>query len=373
MISRSQAPVYFLAMISAIAAGTCASDPSQPAAPVFKLDRPVMVIAHRGASAWRPEHTLEAYAKAIADGADAIEPDLVSTRDGFLVARHENEIGSTTDVAARPEFAARKATKLIDGEAVSGWFTEDFSLAELRTLRARERLPQLRSTGYDGRFAVPTLEEIIALVAAESEQRGRLIGIVPELKHSTYFSSIGLPMEDRLLAALSAHPYTRSAPVMIQSFEVGNLRYLRGVLGSAHRNIRLLQLMGAPHGQPQDAVLARRATTYGEMLSPHGLREIATYADAIGAHTGSLELQLDGGKPRSDLVKAAHAAGLQVVAYTFRPENYFLGEAFKDGGSPAARNEPGSIREMRAHIDAGIDGLFTDDPALGRRAVDEDR
>ena len=338
------------------------------------FDRPVMVIAHRGASAWRPEHTLESYAKAIADGADAIEPDLVSTRDGFLVARHENEIGSTTDVAAQPVFAARKATKLIDGESVSGWFTEDFSLAELRTLRARERLPQLRSTAYDGRFAVPTLEEIIALVAAESKQRGRFIGIVPEIKHPTHFSSIGLPMEDRMLAALSAHPYTRSAPVMIQSFEVSNLRYLRGQLGRAHRNIALLQLLGAPDGQPYDAVLAGRATTYGEMVSPQGLREIATYADAIGPHTGSLGLQLDGGRPRnSALVEAAHAAGLQVVAYTFRPENHFLGEAFKDGGSPTARNEHGSIREMRAYIDAGIDGLFTDDPALGRRAVDAGR
>ncbi len=334
------------------------------------FDHPVMVIGHRGASAWRPEHTLEAYAKAIADGADAIEPDLISTRDGFLVARHENEIGSTTDVAARPEFSARKATKLIDGESVSGWFTEDFSLAELRSLRARERLPHLRSTAYDGRFAVPTLEEIIALVAAEAKQRGRLIGIVPELKHPTYFASIGLPMEDRMLAALSAHPYTRRAPVMIQSFEVSNLRYLRGQLGSAHGNIALLQLLGAPDGKPYDAVLAGRATTYGEMLSPQGLREIASYADAIGPHTGSLGLQLDGGRPRSALVEAAHAAGLQVVAYTFRPENYFLGEAFKDSGSPTARNEDGSIREMRAYIDAGIDGLFTDDPALGRRAVD---
>lgn len=329
-----------------------------------------MVIGHRGASALRPEHTLEAYAKAIADGGDAIEPDLVSTRDGFLVARHENEIGSTTDVAARPEFAARKATKLIDGESVSGWFTEDFSLAELRTLRARERLPQLRSTAYDGRFVVPTLEEIIALVAAESKQQGRLIGIVPEIKHPTYFSSIGLPMEDRLLAALAAHPYTRSAPVMIQSFEVGNLRYLRGQLGSAHGNIALLQLLDAPEGQPYDAVPAGRATTYSEMLSPQGLREIATYADAIGPHTGSLGLQLDGGNPRSSIVEAAHTAGLHVVAYTFRPENHFLGEAFKDGGSPTARNELGSIREMRAYIDAGIDALFTDDPALGRRAVD---
>lgn len=332
-----------------------------------------MVIAHRGASAWRPEHTLEAYAKAIADGADAIEPDLVSTRDGFLVARHENEIGGTTDVARRPEFASRRADKLIDGQSVSGWFTEDFTLAELRTLRALERLPLLRSTAYDGRFTVPTLGEIIKLIASESEQRGRVIGIVPELKHSTYFASIGLTMEDCLLEALSAHPYTRSAPVLIQSFEVGNLRYLREKLGTGHRNVELMQLLGAADRQPYDVVVAQRATTYGEMSSPQGLREIAGYADVVGVHKRSLALQHDGGRPRSALVEAAHAAGAHVVAYTFRPENQFLGESFKDGGSPAARNEDGSIREMRAYIDAGIDGLFTDDPALGRRAVDAGR
>lgn len=344
-----------------------------PGAHMVESGRPVMVIAHRGASAWRPEHTLEAYAKAIADGADAIEPDLVSTRDGLLVARHENEIGGTTDVAKRPEFASRKIEKRIDGKPVSGWFTEDFTLAELRSLRARERLPQLRSTEYDGRFAVPTLEEIIALVASESEQRRRVIGIVPELKHSTYFASIGLAMEDRLLEALSAHPYTRTAPVMIQSFEVGNLRYLRERLGTGHSNVELMQLLAAADGQPYDLVAAERATTFGEMSGEQGLREIASYADAIGSHTRSLALQLDGERPRSALVDAAHAADLQVIAYTFRPENQFLGEQYRDGGSPAARNEEGSIREMRAYIDAGIDGLFTDDPALGRRAVDAGR
>lgn len=340
---------------------------------MLELDRPVTVIAHRGASALRPEHTLEAYTKAIADGADAVEPDLVSTRDGALVARHENEIGGTTDVADRPEFADRKTRKLIDGEQVSGWFTEDFSLAELRTLRARERLPQLRSTAYDGRFGVPTLEEIIALVASESQRHGRVIGIVPEIKHPTHFASIGLAMEDRLLEALSAHPYTRSAPVMIQSFEVANLRYLRGKLGRAHRNVELLQLLGAADAQPYDALVAQRATTYGHMLSAQGLREIATYADAIGTHAGSLDLQDVDGLPRSAPLDSARAEGLKVVAYTFRPENHFLGEAFKDGASPAARNEAGSVREMRAYIEAGIDGLFTDDPALGRRAVDAGR
>lgn len=340
---------------------------------MLEPDRPVMIIAHRGASALRPEHTLEAYAKAIADGADAIEPDLVSTRDGFLVARHENEIGGTTDVAERPGFAARRTTKPIDGTKVGGWFVEDFSLAELRSLRARERLPQLRSTAYDGRFPVPTLEEIVDLVASESQRQGRVIGIVPEIKHSSWFASIGLPMEDRLLAALSAHAYTRSAPVLIQSFEAGNLRYLRGRLGNASGNIELLQLLGAVDGRPYDAVVAQRSTTFGEMMGPTGLRDIATYADAIGPRKDSLGLDFDRQRPRSAAVDAAHAAGLKVVAYSFRPENRFLGDAFKQGDNPAARNDAGSVREMRAYIGAGIDGLFTDDPALGRRALQTGR
>ncbi len=330
----------------------------------------MLVIAHRGASAWLPEHTLAAYARAIEDGADAIEPDLVSTCDGHLVARHENEISGSTDVAVRPEFAARKSRRRIDGEEIAGWFVEDFSLSELRTLRAREPLPHLRSSAHDRQFTVPTLAEIIDLVAHEAAQRDRVIGIVPELKHPSYFASVGLGMEDRLLQALSAHAYTRSAPVMIQSFEAGNLRHLRGQLGRDRANIELMQLLGAADAQPHDVVIARGATTYGDMMTTHGLRVIATYADAIGLRTSSLVLQTGGDSPRSELVVAAHAAGLKVMPYTFRPENHFLPAAFKDGGSPAARNESGSVREMRAYIDAGIDGLFTDDPALGRRAID---
>ncbi|TAL89859.1 MAG: glycerophosphodiester phosphodiesterase, partial [Rhodanobacter sp.] len=180
----------------------------------------VLVIGHRGAPAWRPEHTLASYARAIVDGADFIEPDLVMTRDGVLVARHENEIGGTTDVASHRGFASRKATKIIDGNAVSGWFTEDFTLAELKTLRARERLPRLRGTQHDGEFQIVTLQEIIDFVAAESTLAGRPLGLIPEIKHGTYFQTIGLPMEDRLLATLAAHAYTRTAPVEIQSFEI---------------------------------------------------------------------------------------------------------------------------------------------------------
>ena len=332
--------------------------------------RKVTVIAHRGASALRPEHTLAAYGKAIEDGADAIEPDLVSTRDGFLVARHENEIGGTTDVAEHPEFASRKTRKSIDGEKISGWFTEDFTLAELRTLRARERLPQLRSTAYDGQYGVATLDEIIDLVASESSKRGRVIGIVPEIKHPTFFSASGLAMEEKLLATLAAHAYTQSAPVIIQSFETGNLRYLRDKLGTAHPNIELLQLLGDKSERPYDAVSTKQRTTYGDMMKPNGLREIAGYADAIGPSIKNLDLQTDASGARSTLVDDAHAAGLKVVVYTFRPENHFLDSTFRDQGGPAARNEEGSVGEMRRSIAAGIDALFTDDPALGRIAVD---
>ncbi len=325
-----------------------------------------LVIGHRGASALRPEHTLEAYRKAIEDGADLIEPDLVSTRDGVLVARHENEISGTTDVASRPEFAARRTTKTIDGERVEGWFTEDFTLDELRTLRARERLPQLRSTAYDGLYGIPTLEEIVALAAEESRLRGRPIGLAPEIKHPTHFAGLGLAMEDRLLAILAAHPHTRTAPVVIQSFEIGNLRALRTRIARGG-NLRLLQLLGAPDERPYDTVAAGRPLRYGEMMQTAGLRDIATYADAIGPAYRDLA-PVDGD---SRLVDEAHAAHLQVIVYTFRPENHFLGPLAGAGG-PTARHEAGAIQLIRDHLALGIDAFFTDDPALGRRAVDAD-
>lgn len=325
-----------------------------------------LVIGHRGASALRPEHTLEAYRKAIEDGADLIEPDLVSTRDGALVARHENEISGTTDVTSRPEFAARRTTKTIDGERVDGWFTEDFTLAELRTLRARERLPQLRSTAYDGRYAIPTLEEIVALAAEESRLRGRTIGLAPEIKHPTHFAGLGLAMEDRLLAILAAHPHTRMAPVVIQSFEISNLRALRTRIARGG-NLRLLQLLGGPDERPYDTVAAGHPLDYRGMMQSDGLREIATYADAIGPAYRDLAPS----NGRSRLVDEAHAAHLQVIVYTFRPENHFLGTLAGEGG-PTARHEAGAIRLIREHLALGIDAFFTDDPALGRRAVDGD-
>jgi glycerophosphoryl diester phosphodiesterase len=332
---------------------------------------PATVIAHRGASALRPEHTLAAYAQAIADGADFIEPDLVSTRDGVLVARHDNELGLTTDVAAHPEFAARRAARVVDGHPLEGWFVEDFTLAELRTLRARERLPQVRSTAFDGQFGLATFDEIVALVAAEAGAQGRLVGLIPEIKHPSYFRARGLPVEERLLAALRAHAYTRTAPVVIQSFELGNLRWLRERLGDLP-NVRLLQLLGAPAAAPADTgVDGEPVRTYAELATPAGLRGIAQVADGIGVSTRAVVPRTaDGGLGApTPLVDDAHAAGLEVIAYTYRPENHFLPRALWDGDDPRTVHAAGSIAEIRAGLAAGIDGFFTDHPAIGRAAL----
>ena len=329
-----------------------------------------IVIAHRGASGYRPEHTLEAYRLAIEMGADFIEPDLVSTRDGVLVVRHENEIGGTTDVAAHPEFAARRTTKSVDGTPVTGWFTEDFTLAELRTLRARERLPQLRpgSAAYDGRFAIATLDEVIALAREESAARGRTIGIYPETKHPSYFDSIGLPLEPALLEALGRVGWTDAAsPVFIQSFETENLRMLRGRTG-----VRLVLLM-EDTGAPYD--LARRGDprTYADLATPAGLAEVATYADAIGPGKARvIPRGADGrlGVP-SSLVADAHAAGLLVHPWTFRAENYFLPAGLQAGdpAEPAFPRGHGDLRaEVAAFLAAGVDGVFADYPDIAHEA-----
>lgn len=332
--------------------------------------RTATVIAHRGASAYLPEHTLAAYQLAIEQGADAIEPDLVMSKDGVLIARHENELSDTTDVAQRPEFASRQRTQQIDGEPVTGWFSEDFTLAELKTLRVRERIPQLRSTANDGQLPIATFDEIIALAAAQSAQHGRTIALVPEIKHPTHFQRIGLAMERPLLDALARHAYTRSAPVMIQSFETANLRELRQHIPRGG-NITLLQLTGGPTDVPYDLQAAGQPRTYLQLVSGDGLAQIASYADAIGPHYRTLQLQQRGTRWQSDLLNAAQAAGLQVIVYTFRPENYFIDAPWQDAAlAPTARNDAGSVAEIRAYIDAGVDGFFTDDPVLGRQAVD---
>jgi glycerophosphoryl diester phosphodiesterase len=308
-----------------------------------------IVIGHRGASGERPEHTIASYTQAIADGADFVEPDLVSTKDHVLVARHENEISGTTDVAAHPEFAGRKTTKTIDGQQVTGWFTEDFALAELKTLRARERLPQLRpqNTQYDGQFDIPTLTEIIALVQAAP----RKVGIYPETKHPSYFAAIGLPLEPPLLAALTAAGYKhRSDPIFIQSFETANLKALRKAT-----DLSLIQLIET--GVSADGV------SYDAMLTPAGLATIATYADGIGPNKDRIFPRDAAGKlvPATPLIADAHAAGLKVHPWTFRSENYFLPADFRSTGGPAAHGD--AAAEYRLFYAAGVDGVFSDYPA----------
>lgn len=330
-------------------------------------ERPV-VIAHRGASGERPEHTLEAYRMGIDAGADFVEPDLVATKDGVLVCRHENEISGTTDVAERPEFAARRATKTIDGLPVSGWFSEDFTLAELRTLRARERLPLLRGTGFDGRFAVPTFEELLELVGrvnAAPDRRGRPVGVYPETKHPSYFAERGLPLEEPLLAALRRHGLDRAdAPVFIQSFEVSNLRRLAG-----RTRVPLVQLIDAG-GRPWDFARAGDPRTYADLLQPGGLREIAGYARAIGVHKGLVLPRDAAGRllPATSLVRDAHAAGLRVHVWTLRAENEFLPLELRRGKAPRERGDLEG--EAALFLEAGVDGYFTDHPASGVAARD---
>jgi glycerophosphoryl diester phosphodiesterase len=337
-----------LASIAAIAAPA----PHKAACPI--------VIAHRGASGERPEHTLSAYRLGIAQGADFIEPDLVMTKDDVLVARHENEISGTTDVAAHPQFADRRATKIIDGQPVTGWFTEDFTLAELRTLRARERLPQLRGTAHDGEEPIPTLAEILALVA-DTRAAGRAIGIVPEIKHPSYFAGIGKPMEGALVAALAAAGFRRRADdAMIQSFEVGNLRRLAGMT-----QLRLVQLVDA-EGAPAD----RGTTPYTAMLTPAGLAEVARYAQVLSPAKALIVPRGadDASRAPTSLVADAHAAGLAVIPWTFRRENAFLPRERRNGTPQASHGDLSG--EIGQFLRAGVDGIFSDNPAEAVAARD---
>lgn len=315
-----------------------------------------IIIAHRGASGYRPEHTLASYELAIQMGADFIEPDLVSTKDGILIARHENEISETTDVAAHPEFADRKITKKIDGRKITGWFTEDFTLAEIKTLRASERLP-FRNQNYNGQSEVPTFAEVIALAKRKSAETGRTIGIYPETKHPTYFRGIGLPLEEPLLAALKEAGYQgRTAPVYIQSFEAGNLKMLR-----KKTDLPLIQLMETA-GRPWDFSVSGDPRTYLNMATPAGLKEIATYADGIGPDK---RLIVPAGPDHhllspTSLVKDAHAAGLLVHPWTFRSDGSFLAPEY--GGDPG--------KEYDQFFSLGVDGLFSDFPDTAVKARD---
>jgi glycerophosphoryl diester phosphodiesterase len=317
-----------------------------------------IIIGHRGASGYRPEHTLASYELAIDLGADYIEPDLVATKDGVLIARHENEISETTDVAIHPEFAHRRTTKVIDGESKIGWFTEDFTLTELKTLRAKERIPQVRShnTAYDRLFEIPTLQEIIDLAKHKSAAVNRTIGIYPETKHPTYFKSIGLALEAPLLANLQANGYQgNNAPVYIQSFEVSNLKDL-----STKTDLPLVQLLNDT-GKPDDFIVSGDSRTYADLTTVSGLVEIAQYAQAIGVNKNLLIPKDSHGKllPPTSLIKDAHAAGLLVHAWTFRNEDVFLPLDFP--GNPS--------REYELFFSLGIDGVFSDFPDTAKSSI----
>lgn len=304
-----------------------------------------LVIGHRGACGYRPEHTLASYELAIEMGADFIEPDLVSTKDGVLVARHENEISGTTDVAEK--FPERKASKNIDGNTVVGWFTEDFSLAELKTLRAKERL-EFRDHSHDGKFQIPTLQEVIDLAKKQSAAKGRVIGIYPETKHPTYFRSIGLGLEEPLIKALKAAGWDKAdSPVFIQSFEIQNLKDMRKMT-----DVPLVFLFDEPGMQPFDFVAAKDKRTYADLMKPEELKAIATFAKGIGPWKRLIvEENPDKSlKAPNTLIEDAHKAGLVVHPYTFRNEARYLAPEYK--GDPEA--------EYLQFFKLGVDGVFTD-------------
>ncbi len=348
-----------------------------------------IVVAHRGASGYLPEHTLEAYAMAIEMGADYIEPDLVVTKDGVLIARHEPMLSGTTNVADLPQFASRKTTRKVDGVDTTDWFAGDFTLAEIKQLRAKQAMSD-RDQSKNGQYQVPTLQEVIDLAKKEAGTRGRVIGIAPETKHSTFHAALGLPIEDRLVNVLKEAGWSEaSSPVVIQSFEVANLKYL-----NTRINVRLAQLLdaedvdkdgnivlAAPYAQPYDFVVVGDKRTYKDLLTKEGLAEVKTYADILAPWkpyilpTKQVDQNGDGkpddlngdGKtdeqdrilaPASTVVKDAHAAGLQVFTWTFRNEPKRLASSFK--GDPAA--------EYKAFYALGVDGLFSDFPDTAVKA-----
>ena len=385
-----QVKTVTLVVLSAFLAA-CAGTGSMTKSPYPTLsgDKP-MVIGHRGASGYLPEHTLASYKKAIEMGADFIEPDLVVTKDGELVARHEPNITATTDVSTRPEFANRKTTRKVDGVAETGWFVTDFTLAELRTLYAKQANP-VRDQSFNKQFQIPTFREILELAKTESARTGRTIGVYPETKHPTYHVEAGLPIEPRLLKMLAEYGYTsKSAPVIIQSFEVANLKELRKQTG-----VRLVQLIDgdgvdakgnvtlvAPFDKPYDFALRKDPRNFPDLMTPAGLAEVKTYADGIGPWKPYLQsaAQVMGadGKPKdlngdgkitdadrvllppTEVIKNAHAAGLFVHAFTFRNEKELLVSDYK--ADPKA--------EYKHFYELGVDALFSDFPDTAVAARD---
>ena len=331
-----------LMLLASVLAAPVLSTPARAA------DDP-LVIAHRGASGDRPEHTLAAYELAIEQGADYIEPDLVVTKDLVLVSRHENELSDTTDVASREEFEDRRRDKMIDGQRVAGWFAEDFTLEELRTLRAKERLPAVRPANarYNGLYQVPTFAEIVQLVRIKEAELGKRIGLYPELKHPTFLlEDAGIDMVDLLLKELRDLGIEPTDPIYIQSFEVGTLQRLNK--RSDYKLVQLIKDNGGPADEP--------SMRYVDMVTPTGLAEIATYADAIGPWLGYV-LNPETMETTS-LVKDAHALGLKVHPWTLRKENAFIPVPLKGSGGDAADGQYEPI--WVSAIASGVDGLFVD-------------
>lgn len=335
------------------------ADPVEPTAP--------LVIAHRGASGYLPEHTLEGYRLAVELGADYIEPDVVMTSDGVAVARHDNVLNLTTDVADHPEFADRKTTKAVDGEEIEGWFSEDFTLAEIKSLRAIERIPDVRpaNTEFDGLYEVPTLDEVLALVAELEAETGRTIGVYPETKHPTHFAELGLDINAAVLGDLTEAGYGGADDaVFIQSFEVDNLKEL-----DTMTELPLVQLISGG-GAPFDQVAAGGDLTFADMATTAGLADIGGYADGVGP-SKTLVIPLDGAdelhiENATTFVDDAHAVDLVVHPYTFRAENQFLPANFRVGGDPNGIGD--LVGEINVYLEAGIDGFFTDQSDLGVQA-----
>lgn len=356
--ARSKMLLAMISLVCLTAVGVSADDEERKGRTPYDQDKPI-VIAHRGASGYVPEHTLAAYAMAILQGADFIEPDLVITKDGHLIARHDNVLDLTTDVSTRPEFAGRKTTKTVDGVTVTGWFSEDFTLAEIKTLRAVERIPGIRPANarFDGQFEIPTFQEIIDLAQAYEKLLDRRIGLYPETKHPTYFDRLGLPLEEPLVKVLRRNGYEgRNARVFIQSFEINNLRKLKTMT-----RIPLVQLLWI-EGKPYDVEAGGGTLTYEQMATPAGLAQIASYAKGVGPEKRFI-IPLDSAgnldpSRATGFVQHAHAVGLQVHPYTFRSENVFLPNNFRSSSDPNALGD--GAGEIKTFLRAGIDGFFTD-------------
>ncbi|MCX4694324.1 glycerophosphodiester phosphodiesterase [Streptomyces sp. NBC_01408] len=354
--------------IAGLSAGSASAAESGRGGGGFR-DLPVpTVIGHRGASGYRPEHTLGSYQLALDLGADVIEQDLVPTRDGHLVCRHENEIGGTTDVADHPEFASRRTTKSIDGVSVTGWFTEDFTLAELKTLRAKERIPAVRqrNTLYDGQWAVPTFEEVLRWANRESRRRDKQVWLHVETKHPSYFRALGLGLEEPLAKLLRRYGRDRrDSAVFLQSFEPSSMQRLARLV-----SVPRVVLLSAANTRPWDFEQAKDPRTVADLVTPEGLKWIAGFAQGIGP-TMDLVIPRDAagrlGTPTT-LVKDAHARGLVLHPYTARNENSFLPADFRKGTDPAAYGD--AFAAFRTYFEQGIDGIFTDNPDTGLLAAE---